>query len=703
MIEFFVWWIAAEILGILAMPFAFSIFRNLKDFGYPASKIMGLAIFSYITWILGFATGFTREEVIASLIVFSLASLFIFRKNRKEIAEKILEKKDYIIKIEIAFFLLFLLFASMRACNPDINGLEKFMDYAFLNSLSENSAMPPMDPWLSGENLNYYYFGHFAAAALTKLTAIPTNYTYNLMLALYYSLFSITILSIGFNLSGKFRYGLLSVLFVAILGNSFGLIQLAMFSFPGLSQPIAQGMGLEYPVNCCWSPEAGFSQNMARWSLWPNTRIIPDTINEFPIATFLFGDLHAHFMGFAFQALMLLLILNIFMDKNFSIRSPAALGIPLFFGMAAVVNSWDFAVYSALLGSALFFRFGKKEALHVFPVLIFASLIMVIPFFLTIDQPGSHFNLVENRSGFFQLLVIYSMPVLAIGSYFFHEHFSRNMKIFLFVLFFSALFGYILPMHSLVLAAPLLAFSIPALYARKGNNTGDEFFLLLVSIALLILLATDIAVVDIYENSRFNAVFKLFLPIWVMLGVSSAYAISRVSKSKAFLAVLGLLAIANVLTPVFFTMTLVNSGNIKTLDGTAYMERLNPNDYLAVQWIKANLGENDVILESPGRAYTYDSRISSNSGTPTVIGWVNHQFSWRGKWFSERENDVNTIYNTIDNGVAYGLLKKYNVTYVYVGSVENEKHTPEGLEKFNDAGYFEKVYGSGSAIYRVLG
>lgn len=703
MIEFLVWWIAAEILGFLALPLAFIIFRNLKDFGYPASKIIGVAVFAYISWILGFAIGFTREGVIASLLVFCAISFLAFRKDRKEILKKLKDRKDYIIKVEIAFVVLFLLFASIRACNPDINGLEKFMDYAFLNSLNENSAMPPRDPWLSGESLNYYYLGHFAAAALTKLTAIPSSYSYNLMLALYYSLFSIAIFSIGFNLSGKMRYGILSVLFVAILGNSFGLIQLVIFSFPGISNPIAQNLGLDYPVNCCWNPDAGFSENIAHWSLWPNTRIIPDTINEFPMATFLFGDLHAHFMGFAFQALMLLLILNIFWEKTFSIRSPSVLGIPLFFGMAAVVNSWDFAVYSAVLGATLLFRFGKKEASKWFPLLFISSLLLVIPFFLTINQPGSHFNIVSNRSGFFQLLVIYSMPVLAVGTYFFHWHFSKNIKMLIFVLFFSALFGYILPMHSLVLVLPVLAFSIPALCSRKGNSSSEEFFLLLVSIALLILLATDIAVIDIYENSRFNAVFKIFLPLWVMLGVSSAYAVSRIGKTRMLLAAIFLLAFANILTPFFHTMTLVNSGAMKTLDGTAYMERLNPNDYLAIQWIKENLNESDVILESPGRAYTYDSRISSNTGTPTVIGWVNHQFSWRGKWFSERENDVNTIYNTVDNGIAYGLLKKYNVTYVYVGSVEIEKHSAEGLAKFNDTDFYGLAYGNGSMIYRVLG
>ena len=40
------------------------------------------------------------------------------------------------------------------------------MDLAFLNSLTRNSNMPPVDPWTAGRTINYYYWGYLLAAAI---------------------------------------------------------------------------------------------------------------------------------------------------------------------------------------------------------------------------------------------------------------------------------------------------------------------------------------------------------------------------------------------------------------------------------------------------------------------------------------------------------------------------------------------------------
>ena len=40
------------------------------------------------------------------------------------------------------------------------------MDMAFVNALNASSSFPPHDPWMAGEDLNYYYLGHLAMAML---------------------------------------------------------------------------------------------------------------------------------------------------------------------------------------------------------------------------------------------------------------------------------------------------------------------------------------------------------------------------------------------------------------------------------------------------------------------------------------------------------------------------------------------------------
>lgn len=121
-----------------------------------------------------------------------------------------------------------------------------------------------------------------------------------------------------------------------------------------------------------------------------------------------------------------------------------------------------------------------------------------------------------------------------------------------------------------------------------------------------------------------------------------------------------------------------------TLDGMAYMKNMENGDYEAINWINKNINGLSTILESPGKAYTYYSRVSTNTGLPTVLGWNNHEFLWRGTWFTERESDANKIYSTKDNTEALGLLKKYNVTYIYVGSIEHKDYLDEGLRKFSN-------------------
>ena len=69
---------------------------------------------------------------------------------------------------------------------------------------------------------------------------------------------------------------------------------------------------------------------------------------------------------------------------------------------------------------------------------------------------------------------------------------------------------------------------------------------------------------------------------------------------------------------------------------------------------------------------------------PTVLNWPGHQKQWRGSStpFAGREQDVQTIYQTLDISEAVSLLDKYDVDHVYVGSRERSKYGEAGLTKF---------------------
>jgi uncharacterized membrane protein len=112
-----------------------------------------------------------------------------------------------------------------------------------------------------------------------------------------------------------------------------------------------------------------------------------------------------------------------------------------------------------------------------------------------------------------------------------------------------------------------------------------------------------------------------------------------------------------------------------------------------------------VILEAPGAVFTYTSRVATFTGLPTVVGWTSWETMWRGYSadVGERENDVNTVYNTSNNEQAIELLNKYNVQYIYVGSVERNKYTSEGLQKFNSyTDHYDLIYqNEGVFIYQL--
>ena len=63
---------------------------------------------------------------------------------------------------EIVFAVAFAAMALLVAYSPDVWGTEKPMDMAFVNAANASTSFPPHDPWMAGEDLNYYYLGHLA-------------------------------------------------------------------------------------------------------------------------------------------------------------------------------------------------------------------------------------------------------------------------------------------------------------------------------------------------------------------------------------------------------------------------------------------------------------------------------------------------------------------------------------------------------------
>jgi len=191
-----------------------------------------------------------------------------------------------------------------------------------------------------------------------------------------------------------------------------------------------------------------------------------------------------------------------------------------------------------------------------------------------------------------------------------------------------------------------------------------------------------------------NTVFKFYYQVWALWGVAAAYAISWLvddSNLRApFQAITGAIATLFVVGGLAYpamAISTVGDRAHSTLDGAAWVAQSAPDEHAAIEWLNKNVAGSPVILEAPGQSYHPDeSRVSTFTGLPTVLGWAGHELQWRGadQEIGQREQDINAIYTTPDSQRALSLLNKYGVTYVYVGPTERALYPAVGLRKFND-------------------
>jgi hypothetical protein len=122
----------------------------------------------------------------------------------------------------------------------------------------------------------------------------------------------------------------------------------------------------------------------------------------------------------------------------------------------------------------------------------------------------------------------------------------------------------------------------------------------------------------------------------------------------------------------------------------------HPAEAEAFEFINSNIEGNPVILEYPGSAYKYESRVSTYTGLPTLLGWQNHESIWRRGLFwdeeanqtrnwqktGERKQDVERIYRAANLDEVESLIDEYGIEYIFVGDLERKHYPAEALDKF---------------------
>jgi YYY domain-containing protein len=708
-------WVATvEILGLASLPLLRAFFRNRRDAAL-LSRPLGLALAAYGGWAFTvFLWGsFDRAILLAAVAALGVVSYFVYQRGVSGSPRESLWGPDEKLAA-ILFWSSTAVFLIIRAAFPEILGQEKFMDLAFLNSLTRNAAMPPADPWMAGRSINYYYWGYLLAAALAKVSTVTTFVSYNLLIATFAGYSFVAAACLGLRLSGgRLAAGVWAGVATVFAGNLAGALD-------AWNAPL--GKGFDY---------------------WHASRVIAsgDTINEFPFFTFFQADLHPHLLAFPFF-IAAFAVAHRFIERG-PWRAPGetwtkgtllgAIGGALLVtgaaGTAYAANNWNLPAMGILLVFAGIFQPGKGERLPTIQeafrgallgvALLVATRLLWKPYWLSYRLPEAQVLRATQASALLEFLGVWGLLFAAAIAGLWprpaaNEQADHRGKLFLAATAAGSLLVALLAQRpALCVVVFLGGIALRAarrrLQGREGSPDPFALFLLLLSLAV-IGGCEFVYFKDSYGDKlqRMNTIFKFYHQAWPLLAIAAAVFAERAWRESTHRRVLRIaLATTAALALLYpfdaFLSRLRQLEGGFSLDARAALVRRNPGDAAAIEWLQKHAPRGRVVMEATGDPYSEYSRISTHTGIPAVLGWGNHEGLWRSNdpEVAERAGQIRTFYGASDLSLAIKTLQTYHVNYVVVGDLERQTYpSVSAVESFP---FLTPVLRGGTTIYRVFG
>jgi len=647
----FIWWLSLVFLSSLSLPLIFLIFQKFWDKGYVFAKTCSLFILSYLFLVLGIIkiTTFTLPCIYFIIVVFTALNFCLIIKNKNYFKELLKNHWRIFLFEEILFFIILILWSYVRGFAPDIEGLEKFMDWGFINSILRNQYFPPADMWFAGKSINYYYFGHLVFAFLTKFSGISSAITYNLSIA---TVCSLTFVS-GFSFASNLIYSTLKkpIFRLYFFG---GLLSAFLLTFGGnlhLAYKIGKKMienkeKFATAVSSYWYPDAtrfiGFD---------PDTT--DKTIHEFPIYSFVVADLHGHMndipLVIFFMAFLFVSLVSPSKLKSYLLAVPTG----LLLSIAYMTNAWDFAVYGLLFAISSFLITKK-----FWPTIISGLLtitfwfLFTLPFSLNFTPMAEGLQFSDARSPLYQLFVLY-------GGFW-------------------------------LISLPFIFYFIKNLRLKKISSTDYFVLAIFITATVLVLIPEIFYIKDIYvfDYRRANTMFKLVYQAFIMYSLIAGYIFIRLRHFFVYRLLFSLVFIFHLSYSYFAIKSYYGLKEYKGLWGLKFLEISYPDNLAAINWLNKNVSKQLHIVEAVGDSYTTFNQVSMATGLPTIEGWVVHEWLWRGGYDAPaaRQAEVETIYTSENPEEVKSILEKYQIKYIFVGAKEYEKYPGLDPKRFNLVG-----------------
>jgi YYY domain-containing protein len=712
---------AVQALGLLALPLAWSVCRRLPDRGAAFAKPLGLLLTGLVLW-LGVSHGLLRNDpggaVLAAALVGGLGlatgSLARDASGRRPLLAWLASQRAALLAQEAVFVAVFALWSIVRAHDPSADHTEQPMDLMLLTASALNPTLPLPDPWLSGQAVSYYYFGHWLMATLGRLAGQPPEFTYTLGQAAWYGLLALGCFGLGANLARLaspppttrrwMAAGLLATLTVALAGNLQGTLD------------VLQRSGVSLRVLAWGRAQHNFAPPADHWWWWRSSRVLADrapdgshieVIDEFPAFSYVLGDNHPHVLAQPFVLLALALALNRYLSRGRPGTVEASLLIAVVAAIA-FVNPADLPAAGLIVLSATFASARREgsgaAAALVGAVLLAGGLVLLLAPFLFTAQgqvEGLRVNVLHPTPAFQLLLAFGSLlpgvmllldPELRPGRRATSIGVALGLLLpALAVCAILATAGEARPLAvarwtdhpwTLLGLGALLGLIAARLWGGRGRPPARAA-LAAAAVACALVLAPELVSLRDAFGTRMNTVFKLYYQAWLLFGLAGAWALATAwthpsrgrrlaARAGAALAMSGLAFTA----AAGWDVTRGFESGSPSLDALGHVP---PDERAAIEWVRAHVPPGEVVLQADGRSYVpEESRLSAASARPTLLGWDGHELQWRGPAFERmaagRAAAAAAAYRATDGASLLEALEAWSIRYVLVGPVERRRY-----------------------------
>jgi YYY domain-containing protein len=683
------WWLVVTTLGLLVAPGTRSFTQHLPDRGLALNRMVGLVAVTYVAWLFGSLHLLSYTNTwpwlwMAIVGVVSVISAYVMRTPLPSLTTSGISRW---LKGEAIFAALVLVYVLIEIHNPrtPLHNGDQGLDSALVNAIGRSDWFPPYDPWLSGWQLNYYYFGYLGQSILTRLTEVTPSVAYSLgMVTIIASTTSIC-LSTGWALTRRWLGGVVAALLVGLAHNLDLIRQIVELGrFDGLD--------------------------------WVHsTNLVEQTLSDPPFVVFSLGELHPQYLVLAMLALscsVVFAVLSSMVDERRPtqlIASSIVAGLVI--GMTALTNLYSmpeaFGLWIVMI--CLVWLPRRVRMLLVAGLVgLVVAVLGYLPFYFTFvgnQEARVIWNDVPTTP--LAIALLFGMFILPLGLWaLVGNDDAKRAKPFntwkipttthwfvavVLVMTVVAMLAQV-PRSGLVIyfAGFVIAVERASDAARRRADVAELFAWAAAVVTFGGLAGTEVVSIDVPTTTvamRFNIAWKTYLSIWIPGSLAAAVAIGRLSRSTderrlmsaRYLALVAsiIVIVLGVMAGFFYADGALNGLQEKPgLDGLVFVESELPavqDDFNAISWLNQHARNSDVVLEATGGpAYPY-ARVSSFTGLATVLGWEHAVVAWHGPLPTTKERlaDVEAIYEGTDSRKTVALLDKYGVRYIVVGSLEH--------------------------------